>query len=1496
MPFDWNKSQRIVQDDPTNPALPPMKPFRMAMEEKPDMAAKVYNEGLVRPAKSLAKGAVESGQGLMHMAGNAADLMAKVPIPAFQTAGTAAKVVAKASEKSLAPVAESLRNPGQPTPMEEVYYGVGRAPGDMAGIMAATAATGGNPVAGMAAHGALSRADQGLKEAAHGAAEGALMGGMMRWASTLPIGQRMAASGTAMAAPVAAAGGSLRETATAFATGAGMGIPGGRGGQGVVERHRRAGEMDRMVARQATDQAERAAAQADPVAGMGMRPLGPMDRPVLAPGMPGTSAEQAAAKPRMVPPAFNPLKPIERLIAEKRRAEVDDIATSVLAEETLRRENTPPPVNEIPPIPIKSAAESAEVLKRLPENPPTPAKPAPAFPITAQDLMARDVYGKRYFALNPDEAAFINHRLKTDKALKAQYEREAAETLKAEQAKQTAPSKTPAPVASPEPTPRTNGKGPVGEPAEAVGAAGKPISPQGETVTGPVDRLQAAADEASARLGNVGKGTSLDATQAIVDMATVGANEIRKGAQKFETFAERMSAKFGDAFVPVADKVFAESQRLLKDTTGAMPKGQDYTDRLIAKVLGKLEKNEPIDEVDRIIFDRIQRQHAAKEAMKRGPVGIMNALRLKSSAVEKLQAKLVDSTIPLTARIGELGATKSDLEIAPGEKASRSRLTPNQIMQELINRSLASDTEAGIRLKKSGLLDAFGRATDQWALQQYMIAKHAEDLALNHNRRTGLDSAENQAIINKYENAIAVPAHGDQPAMTYRQVQELATRTSNELTRMLEDNGLIGRGVTEYLAAKYPHYTPFLRVLEMVDDHGPSSVTDRNAVAHLSKQTIIHNLRGSDKPIENPMESLLDRFYKVTNQINRNRAARFGIETLAKDEATAHLMREITKKDIKAGKRIDPNRTVAYLDNGVKRIFETTPEIAAAMKGLEIPQIEGMARMFNAMTRLAKEGFTGLNPRFFVKNPVRDTQTVMIQAPGAKGVKMTIDPQANVEAMKAAFASFQGLNDNALWEMMARHGAAFTVMDVGRMAAREAVKVETPAERGSIKGQAKGTVRKTVRSLAKAFRVMENAFGSTEMFNRAKIFDYTRREYMKRGYTEAEAEIAAAVETTTVLPNYMRAGSSIRKLNPFIPYLGARMAGARSMVNSYQRDPVGFVGRLSFGVLFPTVVATAMNLLSGDDVKRAYNDLRDHIKDNNFVVFYGDKPEKDGEGVYSNSYMIPMPQGLGEYARPIRLLTEKLVEERPKEMKAWLELMLGTGAEIGRAGLASLSPIDVQTDDPSIWKNAGSSVSGLVPQVLKPGLQATANYDFYRNQPVVPQSLQDRPARFQFTGQEHESTKALAKAVPDNLAFSPKKMEAFARDTAGVIGALPFIAGDLGLALAGKIPWDKVKLGHDANIEGIFTGARGGKGRDASYSARKELMDHFMGRELDRVMQSQAWNSGDREVKRKLENAAENRARSTIRQLEDSPGWDGAPDEMKVRIYQRVLKNLKGAK
>ena len=116
--------------------------------------------------------------------------------------------------------------------------------------------------------------------------------------------------------------------------------------------------------------------------------------------------------------------------------------------------------------------------------------------------------------------------------------------------------------------------------------------------------------------------------------------------------------------------------------------------------------------------------------------------------------------------------------------------------------------------------------------------------------------------------------------------------------------------------------------------------------------------------------------------------------------------------------------------------------------------------------------------------------------------------------------------------------------------------------------------------------------------------------------------------------------------------------------------------------------------------------------------------------------------------------------------------------------------------------------SSVVPQAIKPSLQAFANKDFFRDSPIVSQKYQGLPPSLQV----RPGTSATAQVLGKKFNQSPIQIDAFVKGTLGGIGGQVLHASDVALAGLHIIPKNKIS-GDSLKQEIIqrFTDDRGGQ-------------------------------------------------------------------------------------
>lgn len=250
-------------------------------------------------------------------------------------------------------------------------------------------------------------------------------------------------------------------------------------------------------------------------------------------------------------------------------------------------------------------------------------------------------------------------------------------------------------------------------------------------------------------------------------------------------------------------------------------------------------------------------------------------------------------------------------------------------------------------------------------------------------------------------------------------------------------------------------------------------------------------------------------------------------------------------------------------------------------------------------------------------------------------------------------------------------------------------------------------------SLHKAKRWMKERIAKSETLSRVTVYE----SVIKKGGTPAEAR-----QQARELLNFDRHGANVgvRILSAFVPFQNARWQGTDALYRNATGSAAGDSARmartmiarmayLSIASALYTAVASTL-----DAWKKATQEERDQ----NWFIPIGN----------GNALRVPIPFELG-------LLT-KIVPERTM---AW---MMGhdEGKEFaGALGRAVRETLKID----------------IIPQVIKPGLEAVANYDFYRGK-AIENSADKRIERGYRAG---DYTSELARIIGETTTLSPIQID-----------------------------------------------------------------------------------------------------------------------------------------
>lgn len=237
-------------------------------------------------------------------------------------------------------------------------------------------------------------------------------------------------------------------------------------------------------------------------------------------------------------------------------------------------------------------------------------------------------------------------------------------------------------------------------------------------------------------------------------------------------------------------------------------------------------------------------QIAAREVARKGVEPTLG--ERASSFYREAKTKVVDANAPI-----------EDV-LADAQKTGGFTLKPEEDFADKIARVQRAPTLAGQFVKDNGLDVVIKEVDDLDLLDQYLIAKQAEDVAAQ-GFKTGRNIQADRALIESVKD-------------TYEPYAQRVYKYSQNLLDYVTDSGLISKETRDTLRKTYPNYIPVNRIFTEAEQAGQR--TGSSATASLSKQTVVQKLKGSEREIESPFASLLAKTNDAFTQGEKNVAAR----------------------------------------------------------------------------------------------------------------------------------------------------------------------------------------------------------------------------------------------------------------------------------------------------------------------------------------------------------------------------------------------------------------------------------------------------------------------------------------------------------------------------------------------------------------------------------------------------------------------------------------------
>lgn len=610
---------------------------------------------------------------------------------------------------------------------------------------------------------------------------------------------------------------------------------------------------------------------------------------------------------------------------------------------------------------------------------------------------------------------------------------------------------------------------------------------------------------------------------------------------------------------------------------------------------------------------------------------------------------------------------------------------------------------------------------------------------------------------------------------TWRQAAMEIWEFRSALLDYLEGAGLMTKPEVAEIKKNNPTPTPFYRSFDANEETG--GMGRSSSLARGSSG--IHKMRGSDRPIIDPLQSIVSDTYRFVDMAHKHHAAATLLKAAIHTEGGARIATVLPEMPVEArrigidrvqdqliqagwtppddpglaaalgngmleawyekrigGAREARDRVLPVLIDGQRKWIQVNDDATwEAIQNMTVAEIGPYERIITAPTRALRMGATQANPDFALVNPFRDafTASIYTQAPGLNPPGESII-RGVAHLLKSRLGSGDEIVDK--WAQSGGENAGMVGADKRTMA--KAYQKQVSQLMASPATRLKDAILSPIRTMRDAFEIFENA-------TRVGEFSKVRAAEMKKGVPEIEANTRGGLHSRDVTQDFFLAGSTARVVNRYVPFFTAQLGDIRKL--GIEFDPRNLKSpetakRMATvtarAIAYVTVPSIMLYLAQKNDP--AYQEIPEYYKANAWLLIdreNGPIPFTTQSGDKIRIWAFPRPYLLGY-----------IFGYTPEKLLEW-----------------------ANTHDSEAVTNLGKQlwsafVPPIVPTILGPLIENYANKSLFTGKPIVPQHTQGLDASEQVTPHTGETARIIGKATH----YSPAKIENLIRGYSGGAG------------------------------------------------------------------------------------------------------------------------------
>ncbi len=510
---------------------------------------------------------------------------------------------------------------------------------------------------------------------------------------------------------------------------------------------------------------------------------------------------------------------------------------------------------------------------------------------------------------------------------------------------------------------------------------------------------------------------------------------------------------------------------------------------------------------------------------------------------------------------------------------------------------------------------------------------------------SGIDIDDAEFIVNKFKSA------------TWDKAVDDLTQWSNHLLDWVVRAGGLGPKEAELIRELNPVYLPFKRAF--VDE----VQVIKGGGGFINQGSVVKRIKGSGRPILNPIEALIAQAAEMINKAQKIRIAGLMADIAEREGVGGFIskvpapqqaarvtkdwfVQQLNNAGVKVGdiSNLDDIMTVftqawqyrgkdnvvSIWRNGKREFFEIHKDLYRALSGVDPLVMPKVVRViFSPFARMLRLGATGLKVSFgLARNPFRDAMTfaVFSKRPAATVLDPLVGLYKEITTKPGDLVSRFKRTGGSLAGMMGFDRAA-------TMATYDEMLLDKLGKIGKVLKVAKHPVN-TMRTLL-SFTEM-----APRSFELQKTYDKSKKDHPE--WTEDDWFVAAFNEAQDITVNFTKSGFFAKRINEVAAFFNVAIRGPEKLFRSLRERPFQ---TLIKGIIWVTIPALTMWWKNRE--KQWYKNLPPAYKYNNFFVEIPD----------SNIIVrLPIPFDLGIlFASAPMAFMDTMLEKDPKFVKGLMD-------------------------------------------------------------------------------------------------------------------------------------------------------------------------------------------------------------------------------------------------